>query len=153
HHHQQRTGAGQQPVLRGQHISGETAPRPHATLSRGGRSAHHQQQRHHPDPGQPPPGRRGKGKRGQRADHQRRHAPGGAPSTRSRVGSPPPPAEHRHKAFRLTAHRANPPPPLLHKPRPEPPGPTGSKSSPPHLNTAASAAKDAHVRFATLHRS
>jgi hypothetical protein len=41
---------------------------------------------------------------------------------------------HRHKAFRLTPHRANPP---LHQTRPQLAGTARPRSSPTHLNTAA----------------
>ena len=71
---QQRSSAGQQPVLRGQHETAEAEPRPHAALPRRRRGAHHQQEWDHAGPGQPPPGRRGKGQRWQRTGNYGRSA-------------------------------------------------------------------------------
>ena len=44
---------------------------------------------------------------------------------------------HRHKAFRLTAHRANPPHPRLHQARPDLPRAARPGSSPPRLKVNA----------------
>ena len=52
---------------------------------------------------------------------------------------------HRHKAFRLTAHRANPPHPRLHQTRPDLARATGPRSGPPHLTPGAQAFRGARM--------
>ena len=54
---------------------------------------------------------------------------------------------HRHPAFRLTAHRANPPDPRLHQTRPHLPRTTRPRSSPPHLNAAGETAGRPNRQF------